>query len=644
MARLYNPMARILDFESKIRVFLSLLSTRLPHFFIFATDNALSTMRKTAFFSCLLIILCSACSKTIEYETLVGRWPVFAEVYALKDTLPDSALRLAQQVADTLDENRLESESPYLFNEYQVLKTELKYKNYIPVRNDSLIEQACDFYETLIGQTKAASRDGFLQYQFARSLYYKAVVESQRGQTMASYADFMRCLGVMDELTGARRVFARYPRNLDYVHFTALTYTRMASFLYRYDAWNAALEVLGMANESFEKEHNALGVADNFELMGDIMIAQSDRTAALQFYRASDSIHEQLNDDNVYRNYSTLIHESIKLFEHGMSDSAYRMLHRALELTENDYNTRKICFALGHFYYEDQTLDSALANYERSIPLLPRQTTKALCRIVQIANDLGDTEKLVVYGARLADNEMEQHDLLTDKTKMISMYTQYMADKREAHNKSIFLFITSIVVLLLLVLVIDTIWLEKRRRRHQEDKEQHRRIKSQLEQQLEGALEEARHREKKISELEAELEKTVGSPDFQQQPFNKKMEVLMKMPICLRACKVLDCNVKAGVAYPELALTDHHLGQLVNAVDSVFPNFSVRMIEQYPRLNRSDVIYCCLYILGINEIQAAALTGKTYQAVWKRSTKLHEIFGNNSDLMFFLHNILKDWK
>lgn len=221
---------------------------------------------------------------------------------------------------------------------------------------------------------------------------------------------------------------------------------------------------------------------------------------------------------------------------------------------------------------------------------------------------------------------------------------QYTADKREAHNKSIFLFITSIVVLLVLVLVIDTIWLEKRRRRHQADKERHRRIKSQLEQQLEGALEEARHREKKISELEAELEKTVGSPDFQQQPFNKKMEVLKKMPICLRACRVLDYNVKAGIAYPELALTDHHLGQLVNAVDSVFPKFSVRMIEKYPRLNRSDVIYCCLYILGINEIQAAALTGKTYQAVWKRSTKLHEIFCNNSDLMFFLHNILKDWK
>jgi hypothetical protein len=267
-----------------------------------------------------------------------------------------------------------------------------------------------------------------------------------------------------------------------------------------------------------------------------------------------------------------------------------------------------------------------------------------LCRIVEISNALGDKEKTVYYSVRLAEQELEQQAMSQDKVKMITLYERYKSDKRDAQNKDLIFFILAIVLLLVLILVIDSVWLEKRRRKHQKDTEKHSRIKSQLEKQLEDALNEAKFREKKINELESELEKTVGSPDFQQQPFNKKLEVLKKMPICLRVCKVLDYNVKAGVAYPELTLTDHHLSQLVNAVDSVFPKFSVRMIEQYPRLNRSDVMYCCLYILGVNEIQAAALTGKTYQAVWKRSTKLHEIYGNNSDLMFVLHNILKDWK
>lgn len=598
-------------------------------------------MRKAAFFSFLILLLSTACRKTFEYETLSERWPVIGEVYALKDESPDSALKLFQSLVDSIGVNQIGELSPFIYNEYLVLRVELRYKNYLPVSDEVLMDSVCAFYESVVEQSQ---HDEFLVFQWARSLYYKAVVESQRGQIMDSYADFLHSLSIMDGLTGELRVFSNLNQNVDYKHFTALIYTRLASFLYRYDAWNAALEVLEMANESFEKESNSLGIADNLEMMGDIMIAQSDRTAALRFYRASDSIHEQLNDDNIYRNYSTLIHESVSLFDLGMNDSVYHMLHRALEQAENDYITRKICFALGYFYYEDQILDSSMTYYERSLPLLPRQTTKALCRIVQISNELGDSEKAALYGARLADHEIDQHAKVVDKIKMISLYTQYLDDKREAHNKNIILFITSLVVLLVLVLVIDTIWLEKRRRKHLKDTEKHRRIKSQLESQLENALREAGHRAKKITELEAELEKTVGSPDFQQQPFNKKMEVLKMMPICLRACKVLDCNVKAGVAYPELALTEHHLSQLVNAVDSVFPKFSVRLIEQYPRLNRSDVMYCCLYVLGINEIQAAALTGKTYQAVWKRSTKLHEIFGNNSDLMFILHNMLKDWK
>lgn len=595
-------------------------------------------MRKFTFFSFLILLLVSACNKTPEYEKLSDHWPVFGEVYALKDVSPDSAMNLFQSVADTLDETTL---SPFLYNEYQVLRVELLYKNHCHISKDSLMDSALRFYESVVDQSR---HDDFLQFQHARSLYYMAVVESQRGQNMKSFSNYMRCLGIMDRLTGNRRVFRSLSKKNEYEHFTALTYTGLASFLYHYDVWDVALEMLEKANESYSAEGNVLGTADNLEMMGDIMIAQGNLSAAMRYYKSSDSIHETLHSDGICQNYCNLIHRSIELFNNGMNDSVYSMLHCALDYTDNAYITRKICYALAHFYYEDGVLDSALANYEKSYPLLPRQTIRSFCRIVQISSELGDSTKAVDYSVRLADFELEQQSMVNDKAKMITLYEQYKSDKRDAKKQDLIMFILVLVVILALVLVIDTVWLEKRRRRHLEDKEKHNRIKSQLENQLENALEEAVHKDKKISELEAELEKTVGSPDFQLQPFNKKMEVLKMMPICLRVCKVLDCNVKAGVAYPELALKEQHLCQLVNAVDSVFPKFSVRIIEQYSRLNRSDVIHCCLYILGINEIQAAALTGKTYQAVWKRSTKLHEIFGNSSDLMFFLHNLLKDWK
>ena len=401
--------------------------------------------------------------------------------------------------------------------------------------------------------------------------------------------------------------------------------------------------MLEKSNESFELEHNSLGIADNYELMGDIMIAQSDRPAALRFYKSSDSIRAVLKNDNIYQHYSTLIHHSIDLFNEGMYDSVYRMLHRALDLTEDSYLTRKICYSLGYFYYENHVLDSALSSYERGFPLLPRQTTKALCRIIQISNELGDTEKAALYGEQLAVFELEKNAMAGEKTKMITLYEQYKSDKKEGRNKNIMFFILGIVVILLLLLIIDSFLLEWRRRRHREDKEQHQRIRSELEGQIVQTMADTMQKDEKILELEAELEKAISNPDFQKQPFNTKMDVLRQMPICKRVLKVLDCNLKANVSYPELALTDHHLSQVIHAVDTVFPKFSIKLIEQYPRMKRSDVMYCCLYLLGINEIQAAALTGISYQAVWKRSVKLHEIFGNKSDFQFVLYNILKDW-
>ena len=70
-------------------------------------------MRKTIFFSFMLFLLITACNKSVEYETLSARWPVFGDVYALKDEFPDSAMMLMQSVADTLEEKSLLLESPF---------------------------------------------------------------------------------------------------------------------------------------------------------------------------------------------------------------------------------------------------------------------------------------------------------------------------------------------------------------------------------------------------------------------------------------------------------------------------------------------------------------------------------------------------
>ena len=197
--------------------------------------------------------------------------------------------------------------------------------------------------------------------------------------------------------------------------------------------------------------------------------------------------------------------------------------------------------------------------------------------------------------------------------------------------------------MLAFILVGDSVFIHSRTKRHQREIAQHARIAATLEDEIESTRRVSRSREEQIKALETKLNKIISNPEFQYMPFEKKMETLMEMPICKRVLMVKNANVKAGVSYPEMVLSENQMSALVNAVDAVFPKFSTRIIEKYPRLKRSDVVYCCMYILGVSEVQAAALMGKTYQAVWTRSLKLHEIFDNKSNLQFVLNGFIKDW-
>lgn len=570
--------------------------------------------------------------------------PGFAEVYSLKDYHPEDAMRVMQSIEDTLDLNRLQRQSPFLFNEYQVLRTELRHKNILPINDDTLTLKAFEFYDSLVTHSRVAAHDRVLFFQYARSLYYKAAVESQRDSKAKSFSDYLEALYAVDGLAGRRKAFRMGKANPEYEHFTALVYDRLAWFFYTSDEWEEALECIRYSNECFEKEGSALGLASNYTLMGDVMLAQGDKEASLVYYNQSDSIYDVLGAVNDFHDYGRLFHDALRISSGGDIEGSIRMLNDALSEPDGDDRiSRQIHFMLAYSFLEMHEADSALYHFDRSYPLLPRQTMKTYCNSIWLANSLGDTAKAARYGKLLADLSLERFYQKGDTARMAMQFVDYKKEKDTAIARSMLLYILSFVMLMIVIIVGEAFLIRHRGLRRKVDEEQHQRMLRSLEKQIDMTNAEARQREERITALQHELEKAIANPDFQKLPFSEKMDVLSQMPVSKRALRVMDSNVKAGVAYPELMMSDSQLGQLVKAVDAVFPQFSVKIIERYPRLNRSDVMYCCLYILGINEIQAAALTGKTYQAVWKRSSKLYEIFGNKADLSFILQDMIKNW-
>ena len=602
-------------------------------------------MNKTIFCSFFFfLLLASSCKNNPEADTLASRWPVFGDIYALKDDNPDSALKLLLPIADTMDMYTLGQRSPYQLAEYQILDAEIQYKNYLLTKREDHVMDAFHFFDSVMPGRKYSRFRQTLSFQKARAYYFKAAVEERKlNQPLESFADYLNSLWIMEGLLGDRTFFLKAKGGRDYHHFTALIYDRLAWFLYNYDAWDAALECLEKSSKYFKSDGNMKGVASNIELMGDVMLAQGDKVNSMYYYKKADSIHERLNTSNIYQNYSSVIHRALDLYNAGQFEASSALLYHTLRKAQNTWLERQIRFSLGYFYLEKQSYDSALFNYERSFPLLPRQTLKSYSRIVQLANALGDTVKAGYYGELLADAYLIQFARSKDRAKMDSMLDSYKVESRNSKNRDLFLFISCCVLLLIALLFFVSFVLVQRKRRHKKEIAARERIQATLEDEIESVKSVSQQKEETIKALQSKLDRVISNPDFQKLPFDKKLDALYEMPICKRILKVKQSNVKAFSSYPEMVLSDNQLTMLVNAVDAVFPKFSVRIIEMFPRLKRSDVVYCCLYVLGITEVQAAALTGKTYQAVWTRSLKMHEIFDNKSSLQLILHGFLKDW-
>ena len=588
-----------------------------------------------------LLLLASGCRRKPTVETLSDTMPVFAQIYAVKDHQPDSALRLLQSVE--FDEAALRRQSKFLYAEYQLLAAEVKYKNHQLGRSEAPVMEAYRFYDS-IHALSTYRNNKFLTFQYARATYFKAVIEERQDENhVQAFSDYLQSLWVTDELNRKRWVVRFTEDNLEYEHFTGLIYDRLAEFLYNHDAWDIAIECLEQSSECFEKERHLEGIASNFDLMGDIQLAQENRMGAVVYYKQADSIYRLLNRDDDFLKFNAMLHQSITLSSMGDKEGAKALQLKALENSDRPRRTRRLHFGLGYIYYDLLEYDSSLFHYEQSYPLQPRQTAKAYCRIIELASLVGDTTKAAHYGMMLSDFYMDMVQRSGEKTRMMTLYEKYKSQTKDEHNKDVFFFIILIVIVLALVIVIDTVFIHSRKKRHKREIARHEKIAASLEDEIESIRRVSSHREERIKDLESKLNKVISNPSFQSLPFDQKLKTLMEMPICKRVMSVKSANVKAGVAYPELVLSESQTASLVNAVSAVFPKFSFKIIEKYPRLKRSDVVYCCLYVLGISEVQAAALTGKTYQAVWARSMKMHEIFDNKSNLQFVLSDFIKDW-
>jgi len=89
----------------------------------------------------------------------------------------------------------------------------------------------------------------------------------------------------------------------------------------------------------------------------------------------------------------------------------------------------------------------------------------------------------------------------------------------------------------------------------------------------------------------------------------------------------MDCTF-----YKEYALNKEQLQTLREVSDRHFDQFTIRLAKAYPELTRSDLNYCCLYLLGLTDADIAALMQRAYNTINERNSKLKTIFESENAL------------
>ena len=76
-------------------------------------------------------------------------------------------------------------------------------------------------------------------------------------------------------------------------------------------------------------------------------------------------------------------------------------------------------------------------------------------------------------------------------------------------------------------------------------------------------------------------------------------------------------------------------------VNGHFDEFTTRIKKEYPSLTKGYIDYCCLYLLGLNNADIAAMMQRAFNTVCERDRKMKAIFSSEEPLSTTLRKLAK---
>ena len=587
---------------------------------------------------------------------------------------PDSALMVLVDFAGSPQADSLGTFDGHYF---QMLLSELLYKNDCEQSNRAELLKAVDYFDSIVttddrDAMNRVSTDN-LVFLDARVHYINGVGFYERDCVVEACAEYLKALKVMESHFKEKDLLKNKAK------FMAYSYNRLGEMFSEQFMMENAITCFEKSLIYCKIEPTSpTGIANTLFLIGKQYDKMNDYDEAKRYY---DCALKDITDTGIslYRN--IVSGKALCDYDCGMGmEKPVETLEQIARQSDDETERLGYYWAIGAIFFEEKVLDSAFFYlkpvYENTDDISVRNQIAGCLRVIY--ENAGDQEKADECVRFMAGNMKPEGENQALVSQLDNLFQDYLKQKQkklaEAEHAKHIKKTVGIIVTIAILLVLGIVVVAKRRsrkllrqqkeeadRQHKEelrlrqaetekalkDKEKHYRLEMEERRQAHQARQNALSGRLKQSNQEIrELKEQIK----QQDDRSAKAEaapIFVEEPVCrLIMERVNEGQFKAKVdyaIYKDSALDKQQLLDLRLAADRHFNQFTVRLKQAYPKLTNSDLDYCCLYLLGLNDADIAALMQRTYNTVFERNGKMRKIFDSEKPLPVTLTGLANEF-
>lgn len=558
----------------------------------------------------------TSCSRTLESEISwqENSCPRVVAIDSLLQHDPDSALRSLEEFYESFGP----VPSPN-FEYMSLMLSEACFKVRREVAYCDEVATALTYFDSI---SSIYPHDKNMAFLSSRAHYMHAIclnngiLFTDDSLTMLACQEYYKALEIMEHNFNDELVVGHK------ASFTALIFARLANIysdkflieptIYFYK------EVLKYKRKASARPSS---LANTFFFLGYEFEKSERFDSALYYYNQSLAC---MNDTTgvLYRN--VINRKALSSYHVAQDGQASVDAIKRIALAGNEFEKHDRYLGIGYVYKLDNQYDSAIVYLNcvfEDAPSLFLKTQSA-DYLREIYENLGESEKAGEYARFVAQNTPPEFGTKADEWRFTNLFQKYMQHKQEyarlqeeKENQGRIIRIVFLMLTLLSVLVVSLLLNRKRHKRIEAEK-----------QVLSGQL-------KEQSEALSVMKKRVEAASFAEEPI----------------CRLIMERVNEGqfkskvdyLVYKDYALTKEQLLTLREVVNGHFDEFTTRIKKEYPSLTKGDIDYCCLYLLGLNNADIAAMMQRAFNTVCERDRKLKAIFGSEEPLSNTLRKLAK---